>query len=125
MFILSLMARCSCLAAGFISLLAKDIRVTVNIATTRPLSRGRRKALCREEWLVGFGLDHPRLGKQAIPLQPENVENLAGRFGFYIHGDNSRGDFSASTSCIILGRSVRDCIDHLSRWSGIRRLVVR
>ena len=81
-----------------------------------PLPRGR--------WLVGFGIQHPRLGPQAIALQPENVPNLSGRSGFYIHGDNSRGDFSASNGCIVLGRSCRDTIDHLARWSGVRSLIV-
>ena len=82
-----------------------------------PLPRGR--------WLVGFGIQHPRLGPQAIALQPEDVPNLSGRSGFYIHGDNRRGDFTASTGCIVLGRSARDCIDHLSRWSGVRTLIVQ
>jgi len=81
-----------------------------------PIPRGR--------WLVGFGASHPRLGPVAIPLQPEDVPALSGRSGFYIHGDNSKGDFSASTGCIILPRSARDCIDHLSRWSGVRTLIV-
>lgn len=35
-----------------------------------PLPRGR--------WLVGFGINHPRLGPQAIALQPEDVPNLSG-----------------------------------------------
>ena len=82
-----------------------------------PIPRGR--------WLVGFGIQHPRLGPQAIALQPEDVPNLSGRSGFYIHGDNSRGDFSASNGCIVLGRSCRDTIDHLARWSGVRALIVQ
>lgn len=82
-----------------------------------PLPRGR--------WVVGFGINHPRLGPQSIPLQPENVPNLSGRSGFYIHGDNRAGNFTASNGCIVLGRSARDCIDHLARWSGVRTLIVQ
>lgn len=81
----------------------------------------------RGVWSVGFGETHPRLGPQAIPLEFESGGEPGapfGRTGFFIHGDNKLLNFSASIGCIILPRSARDCIDHLSRRSGVRRLVV-
>ena len=77
----------------------------------------------RGVWTVGFGQAHPRLGPQAIPLEIEEGD-IFGRSGFFIHGENGFVNFTASTGCIVLGRSARDCIDHLSRRAGVRRLVV-
>lgn len=54
--------------------------------------------------------DHPRLGPQAIPLEPWGGNQMFGRSAFYVHGDNRRGDFSASAGCIIAPRSARDII---------------
>ena len=45
------------------------------------------------------------------PLDAQNVSSDAhGRSGFLIHGDNSKGDKSASEGCIILGPDVRKAI---------------
>lgn len=50
-------------------------------------------------WTIGRAFTHSRLGAEAIPLTPV----IPGyRTGFYIHGDNARGNRSASTGCIIL-----------------------
>ena len=76
-------------------------------------------------------VDHPRFASPAIRLDPIGTPegatrpHMCGRSGFYIHGDNARGDFSASNGCIVLGRSCRDTIDHLVRWSGVRTLIAR
>lgn len=51
--------------------------------------------------------DHPTLGPVAIPLEPHPATETYGRGGFYIHGDNGRGDFSASSGCIVVQRSAR------------------
>lgn len=74
------------------------------------------------KWRIGQAVNHSRLGPQAIRLDREKIPY--GRSGFFIHGDNPRGDFSASNGCIILGREVRDLIVYLSRWSGVRTLIV-
>lgn len=59
---------------------------------------------------AGAARKHPTLGPQAIPLEPHPANEMFGRSAFYIHGDNSRLDRSASSGCIILMRSVRDQI---------------
>lgn len=52
-------------------------------------------------------VNHPTLGPAAIRLDP-GLTPMFGRSGFLIHGDNARGDYSASSGCIIVGREVRD-----------------
>lgn len=74
------------------------------------------------QWRIGQAFSHPRLGHQAIPLYRAKIPY--DRSGFYIHGDNSRGDFSASNGCIILPRNVRDTIDAFRSWTGTRDLIV-
>lgn len=72
------------------------------LAGSGPLPRG--------EWTTGEAFLHARLGPVCIPLQPSPLTDAKGRSGFFIHGDNSRGDRSASSGCIIVGRSVREMI---------------
>lgn len=74
--------------------------------------------LPRGVWRVGSSTNHPRLGPQALPLTRKAIPY--GRSGFFIHGDNARGDRSASSGCIILGPDVRAFIAR----SGIRTLTV-
>lgn len=74
------------------------------------------------QWTIGQAISHPRLGPQAIPLYRAQVPY--GRSGFYIHGDNTRGDFSASNGCIILGRNIRDTIVAFRAWTGTSDLIV-
>lgn len=81
-----------------------------------PIPRGR--------WRIGPGVEHPRLGALAIPLEWESGLSVYGRSGFYIHGDNRAGDFTASNGCIVLGREHRQFIDYLCRWQGARALIV-
>lgn len=54
--------------------------------------------------------NHPRLGPVAIRLEPIEAD-LRGRSGFFIHGDNRKGDQSASSGCIILDRATRENLD--------------
>ena len=51
---------------------------------------------------IGRPERHPRLGPMALPLKPFR-NALFGRSGFYIHGDNRKGDKSASQGCIVVG----------------------
>lgn len=59
-------------------------------------------------WRMGIHRHHPKLGPIAIPLSP--LGYIFGRSGFWIHGDNSKGDRSASSGCIILDRVTREKI---------------
>lgn len=72
-------------------------------------------------WLLGGAVDHPRLGPIAIPLEPLASEEPQ-RSGFFIHGDNSRGDKSASRGCPIFGRNIRT---RLARAGAATLTVVR
>jgi hypothetical protein len=50
------------------------------------------------------------MGNYHIGLTPDPGNDMHGRSGFYIHGDNGKGDRSASEGCIILPRAVRERI---------------
>lgn len=71
-------------------------------------------------WKVEPFRDHVRLGPIAAPLIPIG-HNAHGRSGFYIHGDNKWGNCTASTGCIVLPRSARECL----RALNVRSLEVR
>lgn len=45
-------------------------------------------------------------------LDPDSSNNMFGRDAFRIHGDNSRGDQSASQGCIILHPNIRNQISN-------------
>lgn len=74
----------------------------------------------RGKWRMTAVTDSPNTGPFTIVLEPEPGTDTLGRSAFRIHGDNARGDRSASHGCIILPRAVREQI-----WrSGDRELVV-
>jgi hypothetical protein len=50
-------------------------------------------------------VDH--LGPDALPLWPDPMNDMEGRSGFFIHGDNQHANHSASNGCIILGPAIR------------------
>lgn len=52
--------------------------------------------------------DH--LGPDALPLLPDASNQMFGRFGFFIHGDNENLDHTASNGCIILAHDIRSQI---------------
>ena len=62
--------------------------------------------------------DH--LGPLAMPLIPDPSNQMFGRFGFFVHGDNGLGNQSASDGCIIMGPAIRSQVDR----SDDRTLVV-
>jgi hypothetical protein len=77
-----------------------------------PLPEGRYR-------IAGIAADN-HTGPFSLLLQPEAGTEMHGRAGFRIHGDNSKGNFSASHGCIILPPQVRHQI-----WdSGDRELEV-
>ncbi len=53
-------------------------------------------------------VDH--LGQDALPLYPAPTNDMAGRSGFFIHGDNQRMNHTASNGCIILAHPFRQAI---------------
>lgn len=83
------------------------------VKSTGPIPRGK--------WEIGKFFDNPgHLGRIIAALRPVEVKMLYGRGGFFIHGDNSKGDNSASDGCIILSKKLREFI----RDSGEKYLVV-
>lgn len=59
-------------------------------------------------YVIGHSIDHPMLGPVAVPLSPVAGNQMFGRSHFYMHGDNSTHDQSASLGCIIQGRPARE-----------------
>ena len=72
------------------------------------------------DYVVGRPVDHPRLGPLAFPLVPDRGNMMFGRSGFMIHGDNRKGDRSASSGCIILDRPHREALLEF----GVKSLLV-
>jgi lipoprotein-anchoring transpeptidase ErfK/SrfK len=64
-----------------------------------PIPRGRYR--------VSHPWDHVRLGPCSMFLEPLKDTVMHGRSGFFIHGDNSYGNQSASHGCIILPPAAR------------------
>jgi hypothetical protein len=59
-------------------------------------------------YTVGHPLNPPdHLGPLAMPLTPDPSNEMHGRSGFFMHGDNSRHDQSASEGCIIMPQLTR------------------
>lgn len=78
--------------------------------TNDPEAQGlaARGPIPRGVYRVSNPWDHVRLGKVSFFLDPVTPAKMLGRSGFFIHGDNSYGNRTASHGCIVLGRKVRD-----------------
>ena len=59
---------------------------------------------------VGPPVLHPGLGPVVLQLKAHPYTETKGRSGFYIHGDNAKGDQSASEGCIVIGRAERQSV---------------
>ena len=55
----------------------------------------------------GQVIEGSHLGAFAIQLIPNPYNQMYGRSGFFMHGDNSEGNQSASEGCLIFPRSIR------------------
>jgi len=65
-------------------------------------------------------VNHPKLGPYAIPLLPDEDNEMFGRSGFFCHGDNFAMNRSASDGCIIAPHQIR-----MDMWeSGDHRIEV-
>lgn len=67
---------------------------------------------------------HPRFAAPAIQLTPLKGTDAKGRSGFWVHGDNSKGDRSGSSGCIILARDRRQAVSDLMTALGEHYLEV-
>lgn len=61
-------------------------------------------------WKIEPPYTHPQLGPVTMNLTPWPATDTHGRDAFRIHGDNSKGDQSASHGCIIAPRTAREAI---------------
>jgi hypothetical protein len=69
-------------------------------------------------YTIGESYHSKQVGPLAIPLVPDEGNEMFGRHSFLIHGDNAAGD--ASEGCIILPRTDREAIiEH-----GVKTLIV-
>ena len=59
----------------------------------------------------GTPVEHSHLGPFAIPLLPDSTNEMFNRSGFYMHGDTSAMNHSASEGCIIMPRAIREQCD--------------
>lgn len=73
-----------------------------NIPKIGPIPRG--------VYTIGPSYDDPHKGPCVMRLTPDPKDEMFGRAGFLIHGDNSKHD--ASEGCIIFGPVTRHAIDH-------------
>jgi hypothetical protein len=71
-----------------------------------PLPQGRYKMTAL--------IDSPHTGAATIILDPDPANQMFGRSGFRIHGDNSAANHTASDGCIIAGHSA----DRVTIWSS-------
>jgi RHS repeat-associated protein len=75
-------------------------------ANTGPIPQGDWTIQEQQDNSTGSGRRFPA----SMRLTPDEGTDTFGRSGFVIHGDNSRGDQSASQGCMILPRNIRDVI---------------
>lgn len=72
----------------------------------------------RGKYTIGQETNNPT--PVTLPLEPDSDNNMCGRSGFLIHGDNVERPGWASQGCIILSKDVREKV----RDSGVNRLEV-
>lgn len=59
------------------------------------------------QYAMGPWFDHPEKGVIVTRLEPHPENDMRGRDGFMIHGDNSLSNHTASDGCIIMPRFAR------------------
>jgi hypothetical protein len=60
---------------------------------------------------IGPAHTSQRTGPVTMNLDPDPGNGMYGREDFRIHGDNPKGDHSASDGCMVFGRAARETID--------------
>ena len=62
-------------------------------------------------YVIGQPIDQPKsTGAYSLPLWPDISNQMFGRNGFFVHGDNPEQNQTASDGCIVTGRDVREVI---------------
>jgi hypothetical protein len=70
-----------------------------HVPNVGPLPAGR--------YFIGHFEDRPIVGKFAAPLTPSPKNEMFGRSGFFIHGDNPEMNFTASDGCMVFAHTIR------------------
>jgi hypothetical protein len=73
-----------------------------NVPDVGPLPTGK--------YTIGPHQDNPHVGLFAMRLTPDPANQMFGRAGFFIHGDNPEMNHTASDGCIILAHPIRQDI---------------
>ncbi len=60
----------------------------------------------------------PHLGPCVMALTPDPANEMFGRSGFFVHGDNPAGDHTASDGCIVAGPAIRQQVADLVAAGG-------
>lgn len=63
-------------------------------------------------YYIGLPHDSPKTGPFTLPLIPDKNNEMYGRFGFEIHGDDRTNPGMASHGCIVLPRKIREQINN-------------
>jgi hypothetical protein len=87
-----------------------------NVGSVGPLPTGRYTIGAQQNNVTGSG----HTLRNSMRLTPAPTNDMNGRAGFLIHGDNSKGDQSASEGCMVFKGDIRDQIGN----SGDTDLVV-
>lgn len=61
---------------------------------------------------IGPAYTHPTCGPLSMELTPDPGNDMHGRSGFLMHGDNAAANHTASHGCIIVPRLVRMAVDN-------------
>lgn len=64
-------------------------------------------------------IDSPTHGPFAMPLVPNDWNEMFGRSGFMIHGDSMESPGTASKGCIVMPRVAREAI-----WNSLDRALI-
>ncbi|WP_414719690.1 tlde1 domain-containing protein [Tsuneonella suprasediminis] len=88
---------------------------TDHLRSRGPLPKGRYTIVKRH---------HSRFASPAFFLEPAEENQMYGRSGFWVHGDNAKRNRSASTGCIVTSWVERTVLDRTIKNSGCRTLRV-
>jgi len=61
-------------------------------------------------YTIGAPTDSTHCGQEAMPLRPDAANEMFGRAGFFMHGDDRAHPGDGSDGCIVQARPVRDAV---------------
>lgn len=61
-------------------------------------------------YTIGAPTDSTHCGQEAMPLRPDATNEMFGRSGFFMHGDDRAHPGDGSDGCIVQARPVRDAV---------------